>query len=339
MPSNIAVVILNYNGQQHLRTFLPSVLANSGDASIIVADNASTDDSLLVLRNEFPQVNVIELTENHGFASGYNLALQQVKAKYFVLLNSDVEVSPNWLQPLFELMENNPQIGACQPKMLDYHRQTHFEYAGAAGGFIDYLGYPFCRGRIFQEIEADLGQYNDTTEVFWACGACMFVRADLYQQLGGLDDEFFAHMEEIDLCWRLKNAGYQIFTCGQSVVYHVGGGTLNYSNPRKTFLNFRNGLALLYKNHPQQDLFLNIFKRMLLDGVAGIKFLLFDSPADCWAIIKAHVDFYKNFGHWHKKRKQLLATRKAVTHPQIHRHSIVKLHFAKGKKTFSAIEW
>ncbi len=339
MHDSIAVVILNYNGKQHLQTFLPAVLAHSGKAQIIMADNASGDGSVEAVRLEFPSVKIIELSENHGFASGYNLALKQVQAQYYVLLNSDVEVTPKWLDPLFALMQANPQIAACQPKMLDYNNRSHFEYAGGAGGYIDYLGYPFCRGRIFQEIEPDHGQYNNTQEVFWACGACMMVQADLYHAMGGLDDDFFAHMEEIDLCWRLKNAGYQIVACGDSAVYHVGGGTLNYSNPRKTFLNFRNGLALLYKNHPKQDLWLNLLKRLILDGIAGAKFLLFDSPADCLAIIKAHFNFYANFGHWHKKRKQLLATRKAVTHPQILARSIVRKHFLEKKKTFSEIDF
>jgi GT2 family glycosyltransferase len=337
--TNISIVILNYNGQKYLDTFLPSVLAYSTGAEVVVADNGSTDDSLALLRNNYPTVRVIALPENHGFAEGYNLALKQVEAKYYVLLNSDVEVTPHWLDPIIQLMDVQPNIAACQPKLLDYNRRTHFEYAGPVGGYIDYLGYPFCRGRMFQSIEEDHHQYDTAQEVFWACGACLFVKADLFHEMGGFDGVFFAHMEEIDLCWRLKNAGYRIYACGESVVYHVGGGTLAYRNPHKTFLNFRNGLALLYKNHPKQDLYLNIFKRLLLDGIAGVKFLIDGSPADCWAIIKAHFSFYFSIGDWHKKRKHLLQTRKLVTHPEIYAESIVKAYFLQKKTLFTDLNW
>jgi GT2 family glycosyltransferase len=335
--NKVAVVILNYNGRRFLETFLPSVVAHTPQAAIYVADNGSTDDSLAYVAAAFPTVVCLPLGQNYGFAKGYNLALRQITAEYFVLLNSDVEVTPHWLEPITSLMDADPQIAACQPKLLDYHKRTHFEYAGPVGGFIDYLGYPFCRGRIFQEIEADAGQYNDTIEVFWACGACVVVRAQPFWEVGGLDDDFFAHMEEIDVCWRLKNAGYKVFACGASVVYHVGGGTLNYATPNKTFLNFRNGLALLYKNHPTQDLYLNLFKRLLLDGVAGIKFLLFDSPAHTWAIIRAHFNFYANFGHWRRKRKVLLAQRRAITHAEVYPKSIVLQHFLFKKRHFDEL--
>ena len=333
--TQVAVVILNYNGRRFLETFLPSVVAHTPQAVIYVADNGSTDDSVAFVKRHFESVRCLELGQNYGFAKGYNLALRQIKADYFVLLNSDVEVTPRWLEPMIQLMEADASIAACQPKLLDYQRRTHFEYAGPVGGFVDYLGYPFCRGRIFQELEQDQGQYNDTVEVFWACGACMVVKSAPFWAVGGLDDDFFAHMEEIDVCWRLKNAGYKVFACGESEVYHVGGGTLNYATPNKTFLNFRNGLALLYKNHPAQDLYLNLLKRLILDGVAGIKFLLFDSPAHTWAIIRAHVDFYAHFRSWHRKRQSLLAQRRAITHPEVSTKSIVSEHSLRKKKKFS----
>ncbi len=328
-----AVVILNYNGRKYLTDFLPSVINNSPNTSIFVADNASTDDSLTVLKNNFPSVKIIQLFENHGFAQGYNEALAQIKDQfqYYILLNSDVEVTPNWIEPIISLMESNPNIAACQPKILSYHEKTHFEYAGAAGGFIDRLGYPFCRGRVFLSLEEDLGQYDDTREVFWATGACMFVKAEIFHNLGGFDGDFFAHMEEIDLCWRMKHAGYQIFTCGESTVYHVGGGTLHKSNPHKTFLNFRNGLVMLYKNHPDKGLFKTLLTRLILDGVAGVKFLLFDSWEDCWAVVRAHFNFYFHFRTWHKKRQKI---QKINNLGQIFKRNIVWQHFVKGKERF-----
>jgi GT2 family glycosyltransferase len=328
-----AVVILNYNGRKYLTDFLPSVINHSPDTTIYVADNASTDDSLVVLKANFPSVKIIQLFENHGFAQGYNEALEQIKDQfqYYILLNSDVEVTPHWIEPVISLMESNPNIAACQPKILSYHEKTHFEYAGAAGGFIDRLGYPFCRGRVFLSIEEDFGQYNDTREVFWATGACMFVRADVFHNLEGFDGDFFAHMEEIDLCWRMKHAGYQVFTSGESTVFHVGGGTLHKSNPYKTFLNFRNGLVMLYKNHPDKGLYRTLLTRLILDGIAGIKFLLFDSWEDCWAVARAHFNFYFHFRTWHKKRKMI---QKRSDLGQIFKRNIVWQHFVKGKERF-----
>ncbi|WP_064196364.1 MULTISPECIES: glycosyltransferase family 2 protein [Emticicia] len=290
--SKVAVVILNYNGKTFLETFLPSVIQNSGGNEVIIADNASTDDSVAFLQSHFPQVKVIQMAQNQGFAGGYNAALQQVQAQYYVLLNSDVEVTPNWIEPIIKLMDNDESIAACQPKILSYHEKTHFEYAGAAGGYIDWLGYPFCRGRVFDSYEKDTGQYNDTKEIFWATGACMFVRADVFHSLGGFDANFFAHMEEIDLCWRMKNADYKIMYSSESKVYHVGGGTLHKSNPRKTFLNYRNGLAMLYKNLPSGKVFYTILLRLILDGISGIKLVLDGQLNDCLAIIKAHFAFY-----------------------------------------------
>jgi GT2 family glycosyltransferase len=328
-----AVVILNYNGRKYLTDFLPSVIYHSPDTTIYVADNASTDDSLAVLKNNFPSVIIIQLFENHGFAQGYNEALEQIKEQfqYYILLNSDVEVTPNWIEPVISLMESNPKIAACQPKILAYHEKTHFEYAGAAGGFIDRLGYPFCRGRVFLSIEEDFGQYNDTREVFWATGACMFVRADVFHNLEGFDGDFFAHMEEIDLCWRMKHAGFQVFASGESTVYHVGGGTLHKSNPYKTFLNFRNGLVMLYKNHPNKGLYRTLLTRLILDGVAGIKFLFFDSWEDCWAVARAHFNFYFHFRTWHKKRRKI---QKRDDLKPLFKRNIVWQHFVKGKETF-----
>jgi GT2 family glycosyltransferase len=328
-----AVVILNYNGRKYLTDFLPSVIYHSPDTTIYVADNASADDSLVVLKANFPSVKIIQLFENHGFAQGYNEALEQIKDQfqYYILLNSDVEVTPHWIEPVISLMESNPNIAACQPKILSYHEKTHFEYAGAAGGFIDRLGYPFCRGRVFLSIEEDFGQYNDTREVFWATGACMFVRADVFHNLEGFDGDFFAHMEEIDLCWRMKHAGYQVFASGESTVYHVGGGTLHKSNPFKTFLNFRNGLVMLYKNHPDKGLYRTLLTRLILDGVAGVKFLLFDSWEDCWAVARAHFNFYFHFRTWHRKRKKI---QKRNDLKQIFKRNIVWQHFVKGKERF-----
>lgn len=290
--TKVAVVILNYNGRNFLETFLPSVIQNSESYEIIVADNASTDDSVSFLRNNYPTIKISQNPNNQGFAEGYNTALKHVSAEYYVLLNSDVEVTPNWIKPIVDLMENDNSIAACQPKIRSFNEKTHFEYAGAAGGYIDWLGYPFCRGRVFDAYEEDLGQYNDTKEIFWATGACMFVRASTFHEVGGFDANFFAHMEEIDLCWRMKNKGNKIYYCSDSTVFHVGGGTLHKSNPRKTFLNYRNGLAMLYKNLPSNKLFSTLLLRLVLDGVSGVKLLLGGSFSDLFAIIKAHFAFY-----------------------------------------------
>jgi GT2 family glycosyltransferase len=289
---DVAVVILNWNGVAHLRTYLPSVVQYSQKHQIIVADNGSTDNSVEVLRSEFPTVKIIELKENYGFCKGYNEALKQVKADIYVLLNSDVEVTENWIEPIKNLFENDSKMGACQPKLLSWVEKDKFEYAGAGGGFIDMFGYPFCRGRIFDTLETDTGQYNDTTEVMWATGACMFIKADVYHSLGGLDAFFFAHMEEIDLCWRIRNAGFKIAYYGESTVYHLGGGTLPHKNPRKTFLNFRNSLFLLYKNMPLGVFLLILLPRLVLDGIAGLKFLAEKESGHFLAVLKAHFAFY-----------------------------------------------
>ncbi len=300
--STVAVVILNYNGAPFLRQFLPAVIEHSEGAEIIVADNASTDQSIEIVKTEFPQVRLIQLKNNYGFCGGYNRALQEVNADYYVLLNSDVEVTAHWLQPLINLLDEQTKVAAVQPKIKSFHNKAFFEYAGAGGGFIDSLGYPFCRGRVFDEVEKDLGQYNDTREIFWATGACMVVRSKLYHQLGGLDEDFFAHMEEIDLCWRLKRQGHTIYYVGESTVYHVGGGTLSKVNPRKTYLNFRNGLSLLIKNLPLTALLWKLPFRIALDDVAAIRFLLKGQGRHAWAIVRAHVAAFRKLGSDLSKR-------------------------------------
>lgn len=334
----VAVVILNWNGRHYLERFLPSVLKYSCNAEVIVADNNSTDDSVIFLQNNFPSIAVIQLSKNEGFCTGYNCALQVIEADYFVLLNSDVEVTEGWMEGIINFMISNPEIAACQPKIKCYQRKNFFEYAGAAGGFIDYLGYPFCRGRIFETLEADKGQYNDLTEIFWATGACMFVKSSVFKEAGGFDDDFFAHMEEIDLCWRIKGLGYKIFYYGQSEVYHVGGGTLSKLNPYKTYLNFRNGLILIYKNLPEKDLFKIVFMRMILDGVAGLKFLMNGSIKHFWAVLQAHFYFYRNFKKLKKKRETTQNRRKVQTLNEILNKSLVWEYFIKKKKHFHQID-
>ena len=301
-----AVVILNWNGKKMLERFLPSVTAHTqGDAEVIIADNGSTDDSLDFVRAQYPGLRIIELDKNYGFAGGYNRALQQVKADYYVLLNDDVEVTPGWIEPVVAQMQQHPDTAICQPKLLMYDQRDTFEYAGGAGGFLDKYGYPFCRGRMFTSLEQDNGQYNTPGEIFWASGAAMFVRADVWHQLGGLDDDFFAHMEEIDFCWRAKNAGYRVEYCPQSTVFHVGGGTLPKSNPRKTYLNFRNNMALLYKNLPKHRLAWVMCSRIVLDYVAGFKFLMERKPKEFSAVVDAHKAFYKWLPQLKKKRQGL----------------------------------
>ncbi|MBX9852786.1 MAG: glycosyltransferase family 2 protein [Cytophagaceae bacterium] len=300
--NQVAVVILNWNGRHFLERFLPSVIQHSGQAKIVVADNASTDDSVEFVKKHFPSVEIILIPTNQGYTGGYNYALPKVEAKYYVLLNSDIEVTPGWLEPVIALMEKDSSIAACQPKIKSFAEKNKFEYAGAAGGFIDKLGYPFCRGRIFDSVETDEGQYNDTREIFWATGACLFVRSTAYYEAGGLDNDFFAHMEEIDLCWRLQHAGYKIYYCGNSEVYHVGGGTLTKSNPRKTYLNFRNNIALLYKNLPHKGFYRKILLRLLLDGLAGMKFFVSESPMHSFSVMKAHFSIYSSIKKLHNKR-------------------------------------
>lgn len=297
----IAVVILNWNGSQLLRQFLPSVVQFSTEAAIYVADNASTDDSISVLESEFPSVKIIRNDRNYGFASGYNEALKNVDADVFALVNSDVEVTPNWLSPIIEMFKNEPETAIIQPKILDFKNKTYFEYAGAAGGFIDQYGYPFCRGRLFDTLEKDENQYGDS-EIFWASGACFFIRSNVYRELNGFDGDFFAHQEEIDLCWRAFNKNHKAKCVSSSVVFHVGGATLQQGNPRKTFLNFRNSLLMLLKNLPFSKLVPVIFMRLFLDGVAGIQFIFQGKLTHFMAILNAHFSFYSSFSKTYRKR-------------------------------------
>ncbi len=305
MNPKIAIVILNWNGAKLLQQFLPSVIEHSiGDfTEIYVADNGSTDYSLSILQQNFPEIRVLDLKRNYGFARGYNEALKQIDSDYYVILNSDVEVTSGWLESPIRLMETDSSIAAVQPKILSFQQKSQFEYAGAAGGFLDRFGYPFCRGRIFNEVEADLGQYDDSIDIFWATGACMFVRAGKFHEVGGFDADFWAHMEEIDLCWRLRNRGFRIVFTPESTVYHVGGGTLSYDNPQKLFLNFRNNLWLLYKNLPANQLFYILSVRMILDAVAAFKLLAEFNLNGIRSVLKAHYQFYRSLPELHRKRR------------------------------------
>ncbi|VAV84058.1 Glycosyltransferase [hydrothermal vent metagenome] len=327
----IAIVILNWNGKALLQQFLPSVIKHSEDADIYLADNASTDDSVSYTKQYFPQIKIIQNSENGGYAKGYNDALQHVDADVFCLLNSDVEVTKNWLSPIIEAFKNDIDTAIIQPKLLDYNRKDYFEYAGAAGGFIDKFGYPYCRGRIFNTIEKDNGQYNDTTQIFWASGACLFIRKDAFKSLKGFDDSFFAHMEEIDLCWRAKNLRFNVTYVGTSTVYHVGGATLSNANPKKTFLNFRNSLFTLVKN-AYGNIFFLVLIRLLLDGIAGVKFIINFKPAHTLTIIKAHFSFYKHLPNLLKQRKALNQRSKYYT-----KTSIVWSYFTLRKKHFNSL--
>lgn len=299
----IAIIILNWNGKKLLETFLPSVVEHSGNsAKIYVADNASTDDSLTYVQQTFPDVNCIELDQNYGYAEGYNLALQKITEPYAILLNNDVAFKSDAVIPILNLFEANPKIAAIQPKLLDYKNPEYFEYAGAGGGFLDWFAYPFCRGRIFSKIEKDEGQYNDEVPVFWASGACLGIRVSAFFEAGGFDKDYFAHMEEIDLSWRMQNLGHLVFYTGKSEVYHLGGGTLNNQNPKKTFLNFRNSMFNLMKNAPSKNIYAKLFIRMLLDGVAALFFLLKLQFGHFAAVLKAHFSFYHHFFKMKKKR-------------------------------------
>ncbi len=334
-----AVVILNYNGQELLKKFLPSVLTHSTPARIVVADNCSTDQSIAFLEKEFPTVDLIRIPENRGYCGGYNYAMQHISEKYCVLINSDIEVTQGWLAPLINLLEADASIAAVQPKLLAYNDKSSFEYAGAAGGKMDLLGYPFCRGRVFNELEKDTGQFNDCEQIFWASGACFVIRTALFSAMGGLDEDFFAHMEEIDLCWKLNRAGYKIYYQGESTVYHVGGGTLAKSNPKKTYLNFRNGLSLIFKNWTGRELLFKFPIRILLDWFAALKFLLVDkSTADASAVVKAHYHFVTNFSKEVRKRNrtsQQLPNKKVsdLVSPVF----IVVKFFLQGRKTYREI--
>ncbi|MFC2096566.1 glycosyltransferase family 2 protein [Bacteroidota bacterium] len=335
-----AVVILNWNGKNYLEKFLPTLInyTQNPNTQIIIADNNSKDDSIDFLNKYYPSIRQINFDQNYGFTGGYNKALDQIEAEYYVLLNSDVEVSENWLTPIINLMDSDSSIAACQPKILSYHQKSYFEYAGASGGFIDKYGYPFCRGRVLDTIEKDKGQHNTIREIFWATGACMIVRSELFNKTGGLDNDFFAHMEEIDLCWRLKNQGYKIVCNPESVVYHVGGGTLPNNSPFKLYLNFRNNLFLLYKNLPKGKLFPVLTSRMLLDGLSAIIFLLKFSFKSFYAVLKAHIHFYKSLRKLREKRKKLLQNTVVNQHKEIYQRSVVIDYFLRKMHHFTDFE-
>ncbi|RLD64851.1 MAG: glycosyltransferase family 2 protein [Bacteroidetes bacterium] len=338
--NRVSIVILNWNGKHYLEQFLPSLVLNSQlpGVEIVVADNNSSDDSLEFLARVHPQIKVIRLDENYGFSGGYNRALKQLSSTYFLLLNSDIEVTPGWLEPLIDVMESNDRVAACTPKLKDFKNRSHFEYAGAAGGHIDWLGYPFCRGRIFDHLEEDLGQYDDPVEIFWGSGACLLVRSSLYAQSGGLDEQFFAHMEEIDLCWRFQRMGYQIQYVPQSTVYHVGGGTLARGNPRKTFLNFRNNLLLLYKNLPVHQRERTIVLKMILDSISALRFLIQGDTKDFVAVIRAHIAYYGMKQAYKGTKDPNILQDKHVIVPGIYPHSIVVEFFLKGKRRFNQLD-
>lgn len=329
----VKIVILNWNGRAHLERFLPSVVAHSKGASIVVADNGSNDDSVSFVRKHYPQVELLLLDRNYGFAEGYNRALSQIEADCYVLLNSDVEVEEGWLDPLVAGLEADERIAALAPKILAYERRSDFEYAGAAGGFLDCFGYPFCRGRILDTIEKDHGQYDTAREVFWASGACMVVRADLFHKLGGFDGDFFAHMEEIDLCWRMQLAGYRVMVEPHSRVFHLGGGTLPNNSARKLYLNYRNNLSMLFKNLSRRSLLPVLFTRMVLDGLSALVFLLQRRPDFFKVVFRAHMDFYHALGKLRIKRRLIQQNRVASASSNIYKGSIILRH-ALGKRTF-----
>jgi len=333
----VAVVILNWNGLDFLKRFLPSVCASTyPNLDIIVGDNASLDDSVFFVRDNYPQIKIIINDQNYGFAGGYNKVLSGLDQDYFVLLNSDVEVEPGWIEPVIKLMENDPSIAAAQPKILSQSNKDFFEYAGAAGGFLDIFGYPFCRGRIFDSVEKDIGQYDHSSEIFWASGAAFFIKRSKWLEMAGLDEDFFAHMEEIDLCWRLKNNSYKIMYCAESTVYHVGGGTLNAESPFKTYLNFRNNLVLLQKNLPAGRALLIIFFRFWLDLLSLLKYIMDGKPKNALSISKAHVYFIRNlFSNIPKSRK---ISKKIFNKIGLYSGSIVWQYFVRKRKTFTSLK-
>ncbi len=335
-----AVVILNWNGKDHLKKYLPLVFQHTPKEGfeIVVADNGSVDGSIQLLANQFPECRIIELDQNYGFAGGYNKALEHVDAEIFCLLNSDVRVSAHWIEPVLDLFNSDENIAAIQPKILSDRDWSRFEHAGAAGGFVDHYGYPFCRGRIMDKIEYDRGQYNDPTDIFWASGACLFIRSELFKKAGGFDADYFAHMEEIDLCWRLKNQGYRITFCPHSKIYHWGGATLEYNNPRKLFLNFRNSLWTLYKNYTGKSLPAIMFLRMMIDSFAIVKFAASLDFKNMSAIVSAHFEFHRSKKLVKEKRKALQTQVKVRKHPEMLNKSIVWEFFIHSKRTFSKLK-
>ncbi len=335
----IAIVILNWNGARYLEQFLPILLKHTPAllAKIYVADNASTDNSIKLLQDNFQAIQIIQLDKNYGFAGGYNRALAQIEAEYYVILNSDVEVTKGWLQAMIDYLDTHRDVAACQPKVLDYKNRHLFEHAGAAGGFLDYLGYPFCKGRILASVEKDEGQYDEAADIFWATGACLIIRAQLFHQLGGFDDDFFAHMEEIDLCWRLRSRNHRIVCIPESKIYHVGGGTLQVENPQKTYLNFRNNLLMLYKNLAKSKVFPVLFIRFFLDYIAAFQLFITGKPKNAWAVFRARIAYQKMRPKFKQKRLNNL---QASTHdaiPEIIDKSIILNYYLKGKKKFSEL--
>lgn len=335
----VAVVILNWNGYNYLKKFLPLVVQHtqSDDCRVIVADNASTDDSIELLNVEFPEVQVISLSKNYGFAEGYNRALAQIDAEYFVLLNSDVETTENWLEPMLEYMDTHPEVAACQPKIRAYNNRSKFEHAGAAGGYIDKFGFPFCRGRVFGNVETDNGQYDTVAEIFWATGACMLTRSETFRKVGGFDADFFAHMEEIDLCWRFNARGLKVVCVPQSIVYHVGGGTLSTESPYKTYLNFRNNLLMLYKNLPQNLLVETLEARFFFDYAAALQMLLTGKFSNAYAVYKARRDFALMQNRFADKRNENIRFSTCQSCPTIYSRSIVVEFYLKRRKTFARL--
>ncbi len=335
-----AVVILNWNGIEYLKMFIDSVIDNTvnEDTTLYVADNGSTDGSGNWISNNHKDVKLIQLKENYGFARGYNLALEQIDAQYYVLLNSDIEVTRGWLEPLIEHLDRNPSIASCQPKILSYYSRDRFEYAGAAGGFIDKYGYPLCRGRILNHIEKDTGQYDNTEEIFWSTGACMAVRASAWEKCGGFDPDFFAHMEEIDLCWRFHLSGYSVSFIPKSKVYHIGGGTLSYTSPFKTYLNFRNSLYLLYKNLPDNKIRKVLLIRKLLDGLAALFFLVKGQIKSVRSVWKAHIDYYRHLSKLKEKREIVRSLSGNEPVDLILNKCVVFEFYIKGKKTYSRLK-
>jgi GT2 family glycosyltransferase len=337
LPS-VAVVILNWNGRNFLEKFLPSVCNSTyGNLQLYVADNASTDDSVAFVRANFPEINIIRNATNDGFAGGYNTALQQVKADIYVLLNQDVEVEPGWIEPVVAQMLRDHHIAACQPKLRAYHNKTEFEYAGAAGGWMDILGYTFCRGRILYRTEEDKGQYDDAQDIFWATGAALFIRSSCFHQVGGFDANFFAHMEEVDLCWRLKRAGYRICYCPASVVYHVGGGSLPQGNPRKLYLNFRNNLMMLWKNLHPADRWIVLSQRFFLDVLAGVKSLVAGKPKDMRAIFRAYRHYYR-WRRTYNHSTDRLPEKKLLELSGVFHGIMIWRYYFLNRKTFDTLE-
>lgn len=336
---SVAIVILNWNGEKYLQQFLPILINNTtlADVEIIVADNASTDASLFILKEKFPTIRTIVLDKNYGFAGGYNKALEQIEADFYVLLNSDVEVTPNWLKPMIDYMIEHENVAACQPKILSYYQRKNFEHAGAAGGYIDLLGFPFCRGRVLGTVEEDKGQYDNIVDVFWATGACLVTRSKIYWKVGGLDDEFFAHMEEIDLCWRLKSRGYRVVCVPESSVYHIGGGTLNVESPHKTYLNFRNNLLMLYKNLPAKLLKKTMFWRFIFDYVAAFQLFITGKPKNSKSVFKARNDFKRMKSDFDLKRKENILYAITENHSEILQKSIVLNYYFFRRKTYKSL--